>query len=91
MVTSLASISIISPTDLNDRALTCEQAKRLFAHRDISCEDDGSYSPRQCNNRRFLDRCICVSPNTGEWLNEYPPFREEDAFDCITSKPFCEL
>ena len=89
MITSLARISIISPTDLNDRALTCEQAKRHFAHRrHISCEDDGSYSPRQCNNRKFLDRCVCVNPDTGEPLNEYPSFHEEDAFDCITSKPF---
>lgn len=81
----------INATDLTDRMFTCEQARKRFAQIDISCEDDGSYSPRQCNRHHFQGRCVCVDPNTGEWLTEYPAFRENDRIDCITCKIFCSV
>lgn len=72
-----------SYTDLSGTDRTCNDVQEVFPA--ISCEPDGSYSPRQCLRREGA-RCACVNTETGERLAEYPPFSSTSSVDCVQSK-----
>ena len=87
---SLSQLDIImescsAHTDIPGTDRTCMDMQRFLPA--ISCEPDGSYSPKQCQIGRG-QLCVCVDTETGATLAQYPPFPPSGDVDCVQSKSY---